>query len=149
MRIRSKLEGVILRAEIRPQPEDGQGRRLVIVGHLRQARQVPLGPLTAAIGYELFTATREERSALEQAGYHLADAGQTTNRLAPVVAVLRAAQLKRRIRRGVTPKEVMPRRVAGRNWHPLRSRSLSHRKNGNGRGKSPLPAGRAVKSVGA
>jgi hypothetical protein len=72
MRLRSKLDGAILNAELRSPPEDvNYGSRVLMTDN-----RVTLNMVEAQRDYELLSATPEERAILEEEGYFLSPAGR-------------------------------------------------------------------------
>jgi hypothetical protein len=75
MRIRSKLDGVVLDAELRSPVEDTNYGNLLLMADTGWGK-VSINMVEAQRDYELLSASPEELGRLEEAGYYLAPAGR-------------------------------------------------------------------------
>jgi hypothetical protein len=138
MNLRRKSDGALVMAELGLHMLPNQPRRIVLVLPSQTDQQQLLGPMAAAIGYEIVECLPAERAALCLAGFHLSSSEAPTS-LGQLAAVLAAAHRKpRRSDRPAKPRtHLKPKH---------RSHSLRHREAENNGQQSKTRPGMHWKS---
>jgi hypothetical protein len=97
MHVRRREDGALLEAHLQLREIDKLHRRFLLIMQDTPGHQVAFGPLSAAIGYEIFAGSAAERVALRLAGFHLCPVGRTADRIQRLATTVhsRPAKLRR------------------------------------------------------
>jgi hypothetical protein len=96
MRVRDRLSGTILSAELELQPLGKCHSEFVLIIRDSRGHQEAMGRLTTALEYELVEASPQERAALILAGFPLPRADEKRHRLARLLRILQSARRRKR-----------------------------------------------------
>jgi hypothetical protein len=89
MYVRSRLDGMPVKAELSLRPAGLGRQRFVLLIHDRRGRRIALDRLSASIGYELIEFSPEDLAALTLAGFRMPRAGQKNARPSRLLGLIR------------------------------------------------------------